>query len=488
MNSRRLAILTFACAVPLRIAALLVPARERAEWMAEWRGELHYLLRRRGSPLAGFAFTIGAVPDALWIRQHTQTAHLETARGCLVVLAAAASLAVGIALLVPSVRQEMFPPTYRGPDDLVTISSTPTVLGSGSQITAGQYLAWTSHAHPSLSRTAFYEPVRVTVDLNGRGEAWLVGRATESLTALLHISVSESLLQECRRTGSAPLVLSRAAWMRDFGGTPGIVGRSLRSENHRATIVAVAPDIDTALPMTMDAWSLETDEAFARIAAHRFTYGYMLAQRIPGSDNEARDIGRVELTSNDDTPASLYVIPFSIFAAHHRRIPEIDFLLALFMACLVMPVILFLSLQAGLVTERLSLRMRTRGWFFLVAKVALLLPLLYCGPLLMANALASAPGSEQMIQTFATIAGALLSAWWLLEDQRQRCPHCLRKLTSPARVGERSRSFLGFSGMEFVCAEGHGLLHVPDYPTSWFASQRWLSLDSSWRVLFQPGH
>ena len=102
--------------------------------------------------------------------------------------------------------------------------------------------------------------------------------------------------------------------------------------------------------------------------------------------------------------------------------------------------------------------------------------------------LASAPGSEQLIQTFATIAGALLSAWWLLEDQRQRCPHCLRKLTSPARVGERSRSFLGFSGMEFVCAEGHGLLHVPDYPTSWFASQRWLTLDSSWRVLFQAGH
>lgn len=488
MNSRRLAVLTFACALPLRMAALLLRARDRAEWLAEWRGELHYLLRRRVSPLAGFAFTIGAIPDAFWIRRHTQTTQLETARGCLVVLAAAAALSVGLALLVPGVRQEMFPPSYGGPGDLVTVSSTPTVLGVGSQVSAGQYVAWTTHAHPSLSRTAFYEPVSGPVDLNGRAETWLVGRATASLTALLQVSVSESLLEECRRTGAAPIVLSRAVWMRDFGGTPGILGRSLRFENHRATIVAVAPPIDSALPMPMDAWSLETDEAFARIAAHRFSYGYMLAERLPASGINARHIGSVELTSNDDTPAHLYVIPLSIFAYYHGRTPEIDFLLGLFMACLVMPALLFISLQAGLVTERLSMRMRTRGWLFLVAKIALLLPLLYCGPLLIANVLASAPGSEQLIQTFATIAGALLSAWWLLEDQRQRCPHCLRKLTSPARVGERSRSFLGFSGMEFVCAEGHGLLHVPDYPTSWFASQRWLTLDSSWRVLFQAGH
>ncbi|HKR26760.1 MAG TPA: hypothetical protein VJS11_04870 [Acidobacteriaceae bacterium] len=487
MSSRHAALLTAACALLLRLTSLLLPRRERAEWLAEWRGELHYLLHRRVPVLTCLAFSMGAIPDAFWIRRHLQWPRLETARSCLLLLAAGAALTAGTALLVPSVRQEMFPPAYRGPSDLVTISSTPTVLGTGSQISAGEYLAWSTHAHPSLSRTAFYEPVSGTVDLNGRGETWLVGRATESLTALLHIRASESLLQECRRTGAAPLVLSRAAWMRDFAGTPGIVGRSLRFEGQRATIIAIAPPIDSALPMPMDAWTLETEEAIAPMAADRFSHGYMLAQRVAGSGNAA-DIGVVQLISDDGTPVRLCAIPLAIFAHYHRMIPEIDFLLGLFMACLVMPAVLFISLQAGLVTERLSLKMRTRGWFFLVGKIALLLPLLYCGPLLIAHALASAPGSEQTIQTFTTIAATLASAWWLLEDQRQRCPHCLRRLTSPARVGERSRSFLGFSGMEFVCAQGHGLLHVPDYPTSWFSSQRWLSLDSSWRVLFQPGH
>ena len=96
--------------------------------------------------------------------------------------------------------------------------------------------------------------------------------------------------------------------------------------------------------------------------------------------------------------------------------------------------------------------------------------------------------SGYAIQSFITCGASLLAAFWVIDDQRQRCPICLRKLASPARVGEQSRSFLGFSGVEFVCADGHGLMHVPDFPTSWFANQRWSPLDASWSGLFQPGN
>jgi hypothetical protein len=35
---------------------------------------------------------------------------------------------------------------------------------------------------------------------------------------------------------------------------------------------------------------------------------------------------------------------------------------------------------------------------------------------------------------------------------------------------------------------GHALLHVPGLPTSWFSTQRWLYLDTSWGFLFAgPG-
>lgn len=488
MSPRRPALLTSACGSLLRVAGLLLPSRERAEWLAEWRGELHYILSRCVSHRTCLAFSIGALPDALWIRRHSRAPRLETARSCLAALTACAALSVALALLTPSLRLQIFPPPYQGPDDLVAISPVASVLGSGVQVSAAQYVAWSAHAHPSLAQTAFYEPATATVELGTRAQSWLVGKATENLPALLHIPIAESLLQECRRTGATPLVLSRSAWVRDFGGNPNVIGRPLRFAGRKSIVVAVAPDIASALPRQMDAWSLETDDAIAQLAAHRFNYGYMLAQREPSPGSDTRDTGTVLLTSDDGSSWHLNTIPLSMFAEYNLRLPEIDFLLSLFMTCLMLPAILFIFLQSGLVTERLSLRMRTRGWFFLIAKVALLLPLLYCGPLLIAYVLAGAPGSEHTIQTFATMAGSLASAWWVLEDQRQRCPHCLRKLTNPARVGERSRSFLAFSGMEFVCAQGHGLLHVPDYPTSWFASQRWLSLDSSWRVLFQPGH
>jgi hypothetical protein len=40
-------------------------------------------------------------------------------------------------------------------------------------------------------------------------------------------------------------------------------------------------------------------------------------------------------------------------------------------------------------------------------------------------------------------------------------------------VGQASRIFLGWDGTEFLCRKGHGLLHVPETPTSWYGTQRW---------------
>ena len=184
---------------------------------------------------------------------------------------------------------------------------------------------------------------------------------------------------------------------------------------------------------------------------------------------------------------SLPQVRQEIFPPAYDRAPEINFLLALLVTCLMLPAVLPIFLRAGLRTERLSPTMRTRGWIFVGAKITLLLSLLYCGPVVLGQVLASSRGSSNVLQTFATIGGSLFAAFWVIHDQLKRCPSCLRRLTNPARVGDRSRSFLNFSGIEYVCVEGHGLLHVPDFPTSWFNEQRWLTLDGSWESLFQHG-
>ena len=284
--SRRASIVTCTCGMLLRATSLIVPRRERLDWLAEWRGELHHVLGCDVTDRDCIAFSLGAVPDAFWSGRHSLRRgwlpQLESSAACLAFLAMLAVAGVSLAMYLPQVRQKIFSAAYDGP-------------------------------------------------------------------------------------------------------------------------------------------------------------------------------------------------------------PEINFLLALLVTCLMLPAVLPIFLRAGLSTERLSPTMRTKGWTFVGAKITLLLPLLFCGPVVLGQALAGSRAFGNVLQTFATIGGALFAAFWVIDDQLQRCPSCLRRLTNPARVGERSRSFLNFSGIEYVCIEGHGLLHVPDFPTSWFNEQRWLTLDRSWQSLFQHG-
>ncbi|WP_348270075.1 hypothetical protein P8936_06500 [Edaphobacter paludis] len=132
---------------------------------------------------------------------------------------------------------------------------------------------------------------------------------------------------------------------------------------------------------------------------------------------------------------------------------------------------------------------RLRRWSFLDTKIFLLLPIVYFVSLDLAYLRPSVDAlSSEYIQIIASFSICLFGLRWTLRDQRQRCPVCLGKLTHPARVGQPSRNFLAWNGTELICVGGHGLLHVPDIPTSWFSEQRWLYLDPSWEVLFvEPG-
>jgi hypothetical protein len=75
---------------------------------------------------------------------------------------------------------------------------------------------------------------------------------------------------------------------------------------------------------------------------------------------------------------------------------------------------------------------------------------------------------------------------WSLHDQSRRCRYCLKRLGNEASVGMPGYLFLGWWGTELVCSEGHGLLHVPEMKSSWQEFDQWVSLDESWKPLFEP--
>lgn len=116
-------------------------------------------------------------------------------------------------------------------------------------------------------------------------------------------------------------------------------------------------------------------------------------------------------------------------------------------------------------------------WVFLASKIALLLPIVFFGGLALWPIVGGGIG--------ICMAVLYVTAFrWTLADQRQRCPECLRLLEYPTRIGQPSHTFLNWYGTEFVCVEGHGLLHVSETPTMLFPTQRWLRLDRSWSVWF----
>jgi hypothetical protein len=79
----------------LRNAALLVPAAERGEWLAEWQAELCYVSHD------ATAFCLGSFRDALWLRRNSFSVRrmfsLDSPLRCALLLAGLATLAVILA-------------------------------------------------------------------------------------------------------------------------------------------------------------------------------------------------------------------------------------------------------------------------------------------------------------------------------------------------------------------------------------------------------
>ena len=134
---------------------------------------------------------------------------------------------------------------------------------------------------------------------------------------------------------------------------------------------------------------------------------------------------------------------------------------------------------------RLPRATSARRWIFLSLKFSLVVLLVHFTSLDVAYGVQAVSfTTAQCIQLAISFFGFLFAFRWILQDQRRRCPVCLRLLSNPARVGQASQNFLAWNGTELICAGGHGLLHIPELPTSWFSTQRWLYLDPSWSGLF----
>jgi hypothetical protein len=122
--------------------------------------------------------------------------------------------------------------------------------------------------------------------------------------------------------------------------------------------------------------------------------------------------------------------------------------------------------------------MQMRRWLFLGVKVGLIILAVLWGAYALPQSIGMAGPQPQLM-----LIGYILAFRWALDDQRRRCPVCLRLLSSPATIGQPASTLLDWYGTELCCDKGHGLMHVPGIRSS-YSTQRWMELDSSWKSLF----
>jgi hypothetical protein len=366
---------------------------------------------------------------------------------------------------------QALPGTILIQDEAVKNSSVPSMA-------IDQVRNWQRSRQRYADAFAFYRVARETVELGPDPDTWRIAHASSNLFTVAGWSLRYPVPPVGTTNDLPRLVLSPRIWRQQFAADPYVVGTVLRIGSRPARVVGIAPADAWRLPGNADAWFLEPDSAMGRNGL-----GYVIAH-LTRSGRSAMWGGLVHITSYDSRKSEHDFLGRSF--EEHAPGPTNIYWFGILLALLALPAIATVSLaEYSFASHKPSRIRRAVRLGFLGLKVVAILWIAYFSSIDLAYwhfPVLSPSGTY--IQLAASFAIGLFGLRWALLDQRQRCPVCLRRVTHPANVGLVSRMFLAWSGTELICEGGHTLLHVPGLPTSWFSTQRWMLLDSSWDFLF----
>jgi hypothetical protein len=474
-------------------ASLLLPQKRRAEWRLEWESELWHVRRTRLAPGAVswraereiVFFCLGAFQDAIclrwlwWQNQPRYAPFQGSPVACLAWLAGILLAVFLSSLLLPGVRavhslsnNRVRPGTILIQDDAADNRSIPSM-------TIEQVRIWQRTRQRYFDEFAFYRITKEPVQLGSQASGtWAVAQASANLFSLVGWPVHHVAQNDALPDDSPRLVLSERAWRRHFGADPEIVGKLLHVGTRLGRVVGVAPDDLWRMPGQADVWLLEPDSEITPAGT-----GYVVAHLTRRGRLEMW-AGLVRIASFNSRDSEHDFLGISL--EEQTPGPWPIFLFASLLAALTLPVVTAVSSAEFIFnTHKPAWIRRAVRIAFLGAKIVMLLAIAYFSSVDLAYYhLPAFSTAAVYIQLISSYFISLFGVRWALMDQHRRCPVCLRPVAHPAEVGILSRTFLDWSGTELMCAGGHTLLHVPALPTSWFSTQRWMFLDSSWDFLF----
>lgn len=480
------------CNLMVHIAARLVPAVQRGEWQREWLAEIWHrwqFLFYAGvwdnrESRALMRNCLGVFPDAIWhfaLQDSVQEKVRGWARSPWSCLGAIGILITALAVVTggfPATRQILFSASHPANDRLLFIWLHPTLGGGDKALPSDVPPAWASHSKLLESVAGF----RIT-------RQQIVSPA-DAVTHPLVIATEPTLFNVLRAVpslGAIPVesgvVIDQRAWKALFHNNPKIVGSNILIGKETYPVAAVLPDsfyFLTRQPsiFIVTRWPSGRVDVIARLRPG-VTPAQLDRELVTISEGVTYYFFKSQLRMSfvKDTlwtPLGLFGVAvfaaaFLCFWAAHVHLRQI---------------------RLAFEPTRRKAAMR-RGLFF-AAKVLLALVFVFVAGLEWARSqsailFASRDPAGGPFLLWLYILAAMGVFFWALADQRARCRVCLRLLCFPVRIGCPGCLLLDWSGTELLCTEGHGVLHVPHMAPSWDEeSERWITLDESWKSLFAP--
>jgi putative ABC transport system permease protein len=253
----------------IRVIAVLVPASDRADWIAEWLGELAHASREGVAPRRLRLRSLGALADALWLRRH----HGAYARGSsmfthdvryaartlarrpaftgIVVLTLA--LCIGASTAVFSIVESVLLRglAYRDLDRLVAVwSSNPKEQTDRYQVSIGDYFDWRARSRSFEQLAGFFPIWTATYTAPDAAEHINVGAVSANFLRTLGVRprIGRDFADADENRAARPLViLTHAFWTRVFHEDPAVIGRTIALDGTTYVVTGVM-DADFTFP------------------------------------------------------------------------------------------------------------------------------------------------------------------------------------------------------------------------------------------------
>jgi predicted permease len=265
----------------IRLFAVIVPRRLRADWRQEWEAELRY----REALLADWdrldwrnrldllARSSSAVWDALWLQpsrledemlQDIRFGWRMLLRSPIISLVAVLSLTIGIGAntAIFSVINALLlrPLPYPAPEQLVKVFQAQPDAAKGLLASVWSYPRFEILRDQNQSFSAVAPFTQRPCNLTGTDapERLQVEMVSANYLPLLGVEASAGRTftsDEDGPPGANPVaLLSYGLWQRRFGGDPQVIGKAIEFDEHALTVVGVLPPGFRGQDGTADAW------------------------------------------------------------------------------------------------------------------------------------------------------------------------------------------------------------------------------------------